>query len=339
MPHIHVRACLAYAAVALAASLVPPPATASDASPSIVHLQTMHDGRPVEGTGVVIGIDARRGDVFVMTAAALFRRDNGEPAAETVQVEFGSVTAAVPPDRILRPRGDLGGIAVLRVEAWQPEGSVVSAEAIPLDYQSPALGGVFVIAVAGPAAQRIDVTERVQFGATRLVVGDRSIAHLAACVGAPALTGQGVFGTVVDCAPGRAPVVALVATVRRFLERHLPGTAVLTSGAAAQAGLAVSERVLSGPLLTVACDAVNAGEIDVPFTLARNERPVDAAASLLNATSVRLGDVTVLGLTERAVKLRFTLVGVPPPHYSAPETCARGQALVTVRLNVVTVPD
>jgi hypothetical protein len=339
MPRIHLRACLACAAAALATSLVSSPATASDPSPSIVHLKTMHDGRPVEGTGVVIGIDERRGHVFVMTAAALFRRDNGEPAAETVQVEFGSVTAAVRPDQILRPRGDMGGIAVLRVEGWQPEGNVISTEAIALDYQSPALGGVFVIAVAGPAGQRIDVPERVQFGATRLVVGDRSVAHLPACVGAPALSAQGVFGTVVDCAPGRAPVVALVTTVRRFLERQLPGAAVLTSHAAAQAGFAVSERLLSGPLLTVACDAVNAGEIEVPFTLARNERPVDAAASLLNASSVRLGDVTVLGLTERVVKLRFTLVGVPLPHFSAPETCARGQALVTVRLNVVTVPD
>ena len=46
-----------------------------------------------------------------------------------------------------------------------------------------------------------------------------------------------------------------------------------------------------------------------------------------------------MGLSDSAVRLRFTLVGVPPPHYSLPENCARGQALITVRLNLVTVPD
>jgi hypothetical protein len=183
------------------------------------------------------------------------------------------------------------------------------------------------------------VTERIQFGATRLVVGDRSISHLPACLGAPALTSEGVFGIVVDCAPGRAPVVALATTVRRFVERHLAGPAMLTSTQGAAPGMVASERMLSGPLLTVACDAVNTGEIEVPLPLARNERPVDATAALLNASSLRLGDVSVLALTDRVVKLRFTLVGVPPPHSSVPGSCARGQALVTVRLNVVTVAE
>jgi hypothetical protein len=63
---------------------------------------------------------------------------------------------------------------------------------------------------------------------------------------------------------------------------------------------------------------------------------VDATASSVHSKSVRLGDVTVLSLRDRTVKLRFAMAGIPPPPFST--TCGPGQALVSVRVNVLVVP-
>jgi hypothetical protein len=66
------------------------------------------------------------------------------------------------------------------------------------------------------------------------------------------------------------------------------------------------------------------------------ETAVDATASFLNAPSLHLADVTVLSLRDRTVKLRFTMAGIPPAPFST--TCAAGQALVSVRVNVLVLP-
>jgi hypothetical protein len=182
----------------------------------------------------------------------------------------------VRPDQVLRPVGDMTGVAVLRVG-----GMTGHPDAVSLDFQSPAVGGVFVIAAARDGA-RVDVPERVQFLATRLVVGDRSLAALPGCIGAPALSEKGVFGVVIDCAPGRAPVVALLSAARAFLSRHLM-PAPQTSIAGETPRFTLSQRLLDGPLMTVGCDAVNAGEVVVPYQLRENEKAVDATASFLNA--------------------------------------------------------
>ncbi len=78
--------------------------------------------------------------------------------------------------------------------------------------------------------------------------------------------------------------------------------------------------------------------MDVPYQLERNERAVDASASFLNASELRLSDVTVMRLNERSVRLRFTMVGVPPPAYTVRGACRQGQAVLTVRLNLVVLP-
>ncbi len=321
----------ALAALALVL-VVGSPARASGDGPSMVHLATMHNGVPMDGTGVVVGAERTGRVTWVLTAGALFRRANGEPAADPVQVTLGGRTVVVPPERILHPVGELTGIALLVIPELPGDTSPVN-----LDYTVPAVGGVFVIAGLSGGV-RVDVPERVQFVATRLVVGDRALAGLPACLGAPALSEHGVLGIVTDCAGGRAPVVTLVSTSRAFLSRHL-ATAVPTSALPERAPrFTVSERMVNGPLMTVACDAVNSGEVDVPYQLGRNERAVDASASFLNATELRLADVSVLRLNERSVRLRFTMVGVPPPPYAVPGACHQGQALLTVRLNLVVLP-
>jgi hypothetical protein len=132
--------------------------------------------------------------------------------------------------------------------------------------------------------------------------------------------------------------VALLSTARSFLRRHVP-TLQTTLATPSSPPFRVTERLLQGPLMTVGCDAMNAGELDVPFQLERNEQAVGATASFLEATSLRLAEVQVLDLKDRSVRVRFTMVGVPPPRYSIPGTCRQGQALLTVRLNVVVVPQ
>lgn len=321
----------ALAALALVLVIGVPVRASSDA-PSLVHLATVHDGVPQDGTGVVVGSERAGRVTFVLTAGGLFRRADGEPASDPVQVTLGGRTVVVSAERILRPVGELTGIALLVVP-----GALGETAPVNLEYAAPAVGGVFVIAgLAGGG--RVDVPERVQFVATRLVVGDRTLAGVEACLGAPALSEHGVLGIVTDCAGGRAPVVTLVSGSRAFLTRHL-ATATPTSALPEPAPrFTVSERLVNGPLMSVACDAVNAGEVEVPYQLGRNERAVDASASFLDATEVRLADVSVLRLNERSVRLRFTMVGVPPAAYAVPGTCRQGQALLTVRLNLVVLP-
>lgn len=335
MPRLRLRSTLwcALAAVVLTASA----SHASGGASAVVSVHAAPDGRPVTGTGVVVASDARQGAVFVLTAAPLFRRADGESARANVQVRIGEQLVSVGPDHVLHPVGDLSGIAVLRVDAHDAGGLLPAVDVVAIDSREMALGSVFLVAVSGPGGQRVDVPERVQFGSTRLVVGDRGLAHLPACVGAPALTEGGVSGVVVDCAAGRAPVVALTSAVSGFLRRHLP--AAVSTASRTGSPFTLTERVLAGPLLTVGCDGVTSGEVDVPFVLSRQEQPVDAKAALLNATSLRLAETAVLGVGAHAVKVRFTLVGTPPPRYVAPGTCAGGQALLTVRLDVVSVPE
>ena len=66
------------------------------------------------------------------------------------------------------------------------------------------------------------------------------------------------------------------------------------------------------------------------------ETAVGPTTSLMTATSLHLADVTVLSRRDRAVKLRFTLTGVPPAPFST--TRGPGQALVSVRVNVLVLP-
>lgn len=61
--------------------------------------------------------------------------------------------------------------------------------------------------------------------------------------------------------------------------------------------------------------------------------PYDATASFIEPPSLHLADITVPSLHDRTVKLRFTMAGVPLPPFST--TCTPGQALVSVRVNIL----
>jgi hypothetical protein len=94
-------------------------------------------------------------------------------------------------------------------------------------------------------------------------------------------------------------------------------------------------RLLTGPSVPVACEAPGTSELEIPFALGARELAIDATASVIEPRSRHLADVTVLSLRDRTVKLRFTMTGVPLPPFSA--TCTPGQALVSVRVNVLTL--
>lgn len=302
---------------------------------SIAQVRAVRDDAVV-GTAVLVSIDATAEEpvLFFITALRLFDQTDGERPTPARLVTPGGDAMEIHPDDVIRPMGSMAGVAILRV-TWPGHAQA----ALPLDMAGPDVRGVFVIAGFDRNGSAIDIPERVQYRATSAVTGDRAVAELHAPLGAPAISSSGVFGIITDWQPGRSPVITLLSFADRFLSHHLPAPVPRRTGAAAEASLfQVTEKRVSGPLLSVACGAENIGEIEVPYRLALNETAVDATASFTRARSVRLADVTVLALDDRTVRLRFTLAGVPPPAFAPPGPCLPGQALVTVRVNVVSFP-
>lgn len=84
------------------------------------------------------------------------------------------------------------------------------------------------------------------------------------------------------------------------------------------------------------CDPIAIGDVSVPPAPASRSLGIDATASLTTPKALRLGDVTIAELADRVIKLRFTMPGAPPSLFAPPNrVCPQGQALVTVRVNVV----
>ena len=75
---------------------------------------------------------------------------------------------------------------------------------------------------------------------------------------------------------------------------------------------------------------------------ASRQLAVDIAATVAPRHSLRLGDLPVLSLTDRVVKLRFTLRGVPPqafrdPGMRDPAIAPMGTPLATIDVTRVVV--
>jgi hypothetical protein len=200
-------------------------------------------------------------------------------------------------------------------------------------FEPPSPGQVFVVSGFSTHGTGLAVPQRVHFAATSLIVGDRDASHLAGCSGAPATVEGGAFGIVSDCQQGRGPSIVPLSVVQHFILRNLPGGSV---NVAAGPQFRVFTRTIAGPLLDVPCDATKSGDLDVPFQSPPRELVLDATASFINQRSLRLADVTVASFDDRTMKLRFTMTGIPPPPF--PAACPQGQALVTVRVDVVSVP-
>jgi hypothetical protein len=162
------------------------------------------------------------------------------------------------------------------------------------------------------------------------VVGDRPAVLLAGCVGAPAIAPGGVFGIVRECDGERPPIVSLLSTARPALDRYMPRP---TTGALPAPQFEVVDRQVTEPFLFDACSAPVLTHVDVPLLLASREALTEATASIAAPREVRVGDVSVLRLDDRALRVQFTLGGYPGPPVP-PAPCPQGQALITLRLRV-----
>jgi hypothetical protein len=270
--------------------------------------------------------------LYFLTAGHLFRNADGArlPAAQRVEIVADGATIAVNPRDVDLPAGTAVDIAIVR--ATVPRSTL---EAVPILYEQPALGGVFLIAGRTQEGAAVTVPQRITRRASSSVSGDRDASALFGCAGAPALAEQGVFGVVGECPAGRPPLIVSLAAARSWLSQRIPN--VLTPRTAtATTQFVVSPRQFAGPEILAPCGEDRTAEIDVPLKLSAGETAIDASATLTNRKALRLGDVKVLTFTNDVVKLRFTLGGEPPPRPPAP--CPQGQALITLHVTVVKTP-
>jgi hypothetical protein len=298
---------------------------------SVLRLHVVTDAGEIDGTCVLIHREDRGAEVVFhfLTSPNLFRGANDEstPRTHAVRVQLDSEHALdIPVHDVLVPRGALTEVAVLRATT-----APTTNLARRILYAAPSVGDVFLIAGYGRDGAPATVAERVRFQSSRLVVGDRDASPLVGCVGAPAISQQGVFGVVSECNAGRAPIIALLSMAQSFIERHVPRPSTQTS-LTPQFDLA--DRQITGPLLLVGCDATKTGELDVPLDLGSREWAVDETAAFAHPHEVRRAEIAVLNLQERSVRLRFTIGDVPSAP-TPPVSCPQGQALVTVPISVV----
>ena len=284
---------------------------------SVLPITVATDSGDLHGSCVVVQVQAHddQATLYVLTSARLFRDAEGvRHAIRSIAID----RIPISPHDVILPAATIVDIAI--VSATVPSTALAPQ---PLSFSPPSTSESFRIVGAPGGLEQI--TERIRFQSTLLVVGDTDASGLTGCLGAPALNAAGVFGIVTDCRPNKAPTIALLSIAQPFLAEHIPGIAPsirTTMG-----------RNVFGPTILVPCGELRSGDVDVPFEKNPTDVPVFATASFVQPESIRLAEVTVLTLDDRTVRLRFTLAGTPPPPYAT--TCQPGQALVTVRIDLV----
>ena len=242
------------------------------------------------------------------------------------------------PTDIILPTDNETDVAVIRVRA--APGTLAPLAPV---FELPQPSRVFIVAGFGAGGSRLSVPERVRYdSSTALVVeGDRDAGRLVGCAGAPAIVEAGVFGLVSTCPSGAGPSLALLSAARRFISENVPG---LDSSSPSAPAFTVFTRSVSRPLPSIRHDVQQNGDVDVPIELGPREIALDATASLTDERSLRLADLPVLSVRDRSVTLRLTMVGTPLPPFATTagpnpkDEHALGQALVTVRVDVLALP-
>ncbi|MGE5246608.1 MAG: hypothetical protein ACM3SQ_20460 [Betaproteobacteria bacterium] len=307
---------------------------------TVVRIEATAGDHAAQGTAFLIhAVPGPKGEatLYFLTAAHLFvSTADVQPSgpvrarlfvADNPTLDVGGERIVFPPDG-----ARVGNLAIVRAS-----GPAARMVPVPITVVAPDPGDVFVIVGHQSDGKPKVLTERVRFQSTRFVVGDRTAPDVEAFTGAPAFGAGGVFGFVSEFSSARVPIVTLIGPAAAFISRSVPGWGPRSSGAPE---FQLVQRMVKGPVLQVGCDAVSAGELEVPVEVGLHESLVDAQATMSGTTAVRLADVTVLALQDRTVRLRFTMVGIPPPAFPAafPPPCQQGQALVTVAVNVVVFP-
>jgi hypothetical protein len=156
--------------------------------------------------------------LYFLTSARLFKTADGGryPAERAVYLELEDERAIVKPHDVLLPGGSIVDVAILRVAV--PSTTLVPSRVV---YELPASRNAFVVSGYDPTGIPVTRAEGIRFKSTRLVVGDRDASDLPGCVGAPAVSPEGVFGVVSECEVNRCPVISLLPMARPFIERHV----------------------------------------------------------------------------------------------------------------------
>jgi hypothetical protein len=294
-------------------------------------IQIVSSENTTEGTCFLIHTEPQHGEVvaYFLTAGRLFKPEAlGEDRAQLLRIRVildesnvietsgANVVFAGDIDRNL-------DLALVKATT-----SITNLMAPPVSMESPRNDDVFVL--RGYRGRDTEIlTERLRLRSDGRTAGDRAIADGDGFLGAPAMGQAGVFGIVTGFSAG-IPVVTPLLSARGFLAGVLPGW---TAAAASSPTFTLEQRRIDGPLVPINCDAAKSGDVDVPIPLADDETLVDATASFTNPYALRLGDITVLSLEDRVVKLRFTMLGLRPSPLAAP--CPAAQALITVAVNLV----
>lgn len=326
---ICIVACLAFGGALSSAAASPPNA-------AILRVHVTSAVRSIDGTAVLIHQRRQQDDtvLYFLTSAHLFE----DAGPHRVRVKLNAWdTIDVPADGTFVPSatpGPPGEIAILRVVT--KAGAYAGLVTVPIAFDPPASGDVFVVSGLDPLDASVTSVQRVRFSAMKFVIGDRPLEDLHDCAGAPALLPGGVVGLVSQCVSGLPPVISLLSSARAFIVAHVPG---FDTGPVRTTQYEVVGRDTAGPVLTVACDDVKTGTVRVPVEVSGRQMLIDATAEFTNPKSLRLGEVIVDGVADHAVKVRFTMVGTPPPLTKDPgAVCPMGQAVVTIRATLVQWP-
>ncbi len=311
----------------------PPQASADDdaTARSVFPVRVISAASDRHGSAVLIRREDHATDatLYFLTSSRLFH-ESGERRVppRVVQVRLDDTrTLDVKREDVLFTGDAVVDLAIIRAITTDAEFLVPK----PVVYEPPAVGAVFLLSGPDGSQGVTTVADHVRFESTLLVMGDRDASALVDCLGAPALSPEGVFGIVQECEPNRVAVISLLSMARPYIERYLPR--VTTTQTVTVPQFRLVDRQVTGPLLTVGCNAATTGELDVPFTLGPRESVADVTAALTTSHEVPLADINVLKLEDRIVRLRFTLGGDPPPPVR-PTDCPHGQALVTVHLRL-----
>jgi hypothetical protein len=256
-------------------------------------------------------------------------------------------TIEIGPEDVLLPVANLApasgpgwlDVAILRVRSSASLGALAAVPvvfepiepgqllAIPLRDES----GASLLALAGPV--RLGTRWSVA-----PIIGDRPTTPDANLVGTPVLGPRGVVGLVTGWSDGgQTAFIASLHDAELFLRTQLAAWVPAAAGAPL---FRVDTRHIDGPLVEVPGQSSITGEINVPLNLEPGEIAISARARLTNRRSIRLGEVTVLGLTDREIRLRFRLTGGEPPK-AFPDPAWTpypiGRALVTLEVDTVVV--
>jgi hypothetical protein len=192
---------------------------------AVLPIRVTGSGGTTEGTCFLIHQETREHDVvlYFVTAGHLFSADalgDGRIASLRIRLIIDQTHAIeTGGDNVVFPAGAEQGLDLAVVKAAC---LVATLAPLPMSTHPPRPGDMFTVR-RYQADELMFLTERVRFRSSRLVLGDRTAAHMIGLAGAPAVTETGVFGVVSECSSDHAPVIVLLSAASGFLSRAIPG--------------------------------------------------------------------------------------------------------------------